>query len=195
MTSGAEHDGDAEHGVPREHGADGGAAPRRRVTKGYVVALTGAAVFVAASILVAAWGLLALATGGEPVTSGTVPAPASPVILIFALAVLAWGMWRQAIGLLRGRRGPAWSLIVAHALGGYLIWCLGGTLVGMSISETWLSPYAWLIALAWGIGSILFWAVLARRVYTDRPVPKWPWEKRGEPGPDTSWRDDLGGDR
>lgn len=170
----------------------GGAAPKRRVTKGYVVALIGASVFVAVSTLVAAWGMITLIGEGEPVTTRAVPISAAPLIVFVALGVLAWGFWQLAIALLRGRRTPAWSVVIAHSLAGYLIWCLGGTLAGMSIAETWLSPYAWVILPIWTITLLLFWAVLARRVYTDRPVPKWPWEKRGEPGPDTSWRDDRG---
>lgn len=172
-----------------------GGAARRRVTRGYVLALIGSATLLAASLVVLAWGLLAMFSESEPVSSEAVPAPVGPVLLGFALAALAWGMWRQALALLRGRRTPYLGMVVIESLGGYLLWCLGGVLAGMTISETWLSPYAWLIVPTFALSSLTFWAVLARRVYTDRPVPRWPWEKRDESGPEAGWRDHAGPDR
>ncbi|WP_244301297.1 hypothetical protein [Leucobacter insecticola] len=47
----------------------------------------------------------------------------------------------------------------------------------MRIDETWLSPFAAVLAPIWAVAALLFWAILARRVYTDRPTPKWPWER------------------
>ncbi|MBK0420657.1 hypothetical protein JD292_01000 [Leucobacter sp. CSA2] len=156
------------------------AEPRRGVTRGYVGGLLFAAVITAVALTVAGWGLLALFSDREPVSSPEVPMWAAPVVLFVALAMLAASLWQQALILLRGRRAPAWGAIIATAGGAYLLWCLGGILAGMSIEETWLSPFAMLLALAWGIASLLFWAVLARRVYTDRPAPKWPWEREDE---------------
>lgn len=169
---------------------------RREVTRGYVGGLILAAVIVAAALLIATWGLLALALERDPVTSDGVPRWAAPLLLLIVLALLGCTMWQQALVLLRGRKAPAWGLVVAIAGGSYLVWCLGGLLAGLSIDETWVSPFAASLAPVCGVASLLFWAVLARRVYTDRPVPKWPWERRGEPGPDWAigdedpWRDD-----
>ncbi len=155
---------------------------RRGVTRGYVGGLTAAAAIAATALLIAVWGVLALTLDREPVSSEHVPRWGAPLVLVLALAALAWALWQQALVLLRGRRGPAWGHIVALAGGAYLLWCLGGMLAGMSIDETWVSPFAAALALVWGVVSLLFWAVLARRVYTDRPVPKWPWERREEDG-------------
>lgn len=154
--------------------------PHRGVTRGYVGALIMAAVIVAVALLVAVWGGLALMLGQDPVTSLAVPRWAAPVILIVCLGILAWGLWVQALALLRGRRAPSWGHIITVAVGVYLLWCLAGILAGMNLSETWLSPFAGVLIPIWAIAALLFWAVLARRVYTDRPPPRWPWERAEE---------------
>lgn len=158
---------------------------RRGVTRGYVVGLIGATGLVALALVVASWGLIGMFSGRQPVSSpGLLPAAAEWIVLL-ALIVLALGLWLQALALLRGRRRPPWAHTLAIAGCGYFVWCLGGVLVGMSIDETWVSPFALALALIWAIGSLLFWLVLARRVYTERPVPRWPWERRGDrEGPD-----------
>lgn len=153
---------------------------RRGVTRGYVAGLVLAAVIVAAALLIAGWGLLSLAMQREPVSSDGVPRWAAPLLLVLGLALLAAALWQQALVLLRGRRGPAWGVIVVAAGGVYLLWCLGGVLAGLSVDETWVSPFAAALPLIWVVASLLFWAVLARRVYTGRPAPKWPWERAEE---------------
>ncbi|MBL3698703.1 hypothetical protein [Leucobacter luti] len=154
--------------------------PRRGVTRGYVGALITAAVIVATALLVAAWGGLALLLDTDPVETASVPRWAAPVILLAGLGVLAWSLWRQAITLLRGRRAPSWGSMCTVAIGVYLLWGLAGILAGMSIDETWFSPFAVSLPVIWAVVSVLFWAVLARRVYTDRPPPRWPWERAEE---------------
>lgn len=153
---------------------------RRGVTRGYVGGLVAACAIVAAALVVAAWGILGFALDREPVASDGVPRWAAPLLLALALGMLAIALWQQALTLLRGRRAPSWGSIVTTAVLAYLLWCLGGVLAGMSIEETWLSPYAAVLVPIWAVAAILFWAVLARRVYTDRPAPKWPWERREE---------------
>ena len=153
---------------------------RHGVTRGYVGGLMLAAVAVAIALLVAAWGILALVTDREPVATDAVPRWAGPVLIAVIVGMLAASLWQQALILLRGQRAPAWGFVIAGALGAYLIWCLGGVLAGMSIDETWVSPFAALIVPIWAVAALLFWAVLARRVYTDRPTPKWPWERAEE---------------
>lgn len=167
-------------------------ASRRGVTRGYVGGLIAATTVLAVALLVAAWGGIGYFTGLVPISTPGVWVLAGEFIVGIALVLLIWGLWAQALVLLRGRRGPSWAHVLVLAVGAYLIWCLGGLLAGLSIEETWLSPFAGSLAACWAVCSIGFWAVLARRVYTDRPVPKWPWEKRGEPGPD--WRDVDGPD-
>ncbi len=181
---------------------DGQSHDRRRgVTRGYVVGLAGAAVVVALALLIAVWGMLGVATGREPVTTAGIPPVSAEAILLVAVLLLAFGLWRQALVLLRGRRTPPWAHTLVLALGAYFVWCLGGILVGMSIDETWVSPYGVALAIVWAAASLLFWAVLARRVYTDRPVPRWPHERHGdEDGPDWTRfggydRGDRGDDR
>ncbi|MGW9020236.1 hypothetical protein ACWGOE_01990 [Leucobacter chromiiresistens] len=151
--------------------------PRRGVTRGYVAGLVGAAIVVATALLVAVWGGLALLLGRDPVESGDVVSWAAPLILFGGLALLAVLLWRQAITLLRGRREPAWSSLVGAAAGIYLWWGVLGMLAGMTVGETWLSPFAAALPVIWAAAALLFWAVLARRVYTDRPAPRWPWER------------------
>ncbi|WP_336991130.1 hypothetical protein [Leucobacter sp. VD1] len=153
---------------------------RRGVTRGYVAGLVLAAAIVAAALLIAAWGLLALMLQRDPVSSDGVPLWAAPLLLMLGLVLLAAALWQQALVLLRGRRGPAWGVIVAAAGGVYLLWCLGGVIAGLSVDETWVSPFAGALPLIWAVASLLFWAVLARRVYTKRPAPRWPWERAGE---------------
>lgn len=163
---------------------------RREVTRGYVGGLLLAAVIVAAALLVATWGLLALALQRDPISSAGVPRWIAPLLLLAVLAALGAVLWQQALVLLRGRRAPAWGLLIVIAGGSYLLWCLGGVLAGLSIDETWTSPFAAALAPICAVASLLFWAVLARRVYTDRPAPRWPWEGRDEPGPDWAIRGD-----
>lgn len=152
---------------------------RRGVTRGYVGGLITAALIAAVTLVVAVWGLTGLALGIEPIVSD-VPRWAAPLILLVLVALLAVALWRQALELLRGRRAPAWGSIVSVSVGAYLLWSLGGILAGMSIQETWTSPFGIALVPIWCATCLLFWAVLARRVYTDRPVPKWPWERESE---------------
>lgn len=153
--------------------------PRRGVTRGYVGGLTLAAVIVAAALTVATWGMLALLLGRDPVSSD-VPGGLAPMLILFGLVLLGVTLWQQALVLLRGRRTLNWGVLLSLGGGVYLLWSLGGTLGGMSIEETWLSPFAAVLAPVWAIAAVLFWLVLARRVYTDRPAPKWPWEREDE---------------
>lgn len=157
---------------------------RRKVTRSYLWGLIFAVTVVCIALIVAAWGGLALATSGGPVSTPNIGLGVAAMIVLVAVAALVWGLWSQSLQLLRGRKTPPWAYTLLLGAGGYLIWCLGGLGAGLSIQDTWLSPYAAALALSWAIGSMLCWLVLARRVYTERPTPQWPWEKRGEPGPD-----------
>lgn len=150
---------------------------RPGVTRGYVGSLTVAAVIVSVALLVATWGLLALGLGRDPVSNQEVVRWAAPLILCFALAALAGALWQQALAMLRGHKAPAWRYIISVSVGAYLLWSVGGALAGMSIEDTWVSPFAALLVPIWGITCLLFWGVLARRLFTDRPAPKWPWER------------------
>ena len=151
--------------------------PRRGVTRGYVGALILASVIVAVALLIAAWGGLALALGRDPVSTDDVAVWGAPLVVIAALALLAGALWGEALVLLRGRRSPAWGRVLAVAGGAYLLWGLGGGLAGMRLEDTWLSPFGIALPIIWAVAQLLFWAVLARRVYTDRPPPRWPWER------------------
>ncbi|GAA1608034.1 hypothetical protein [Leucobacter chromiireducens] len=151
--------------------------PRRGVTRGYVGALILAAVIVCVALLIAAWGGLTLALSRPPVATESVPVWAAPLVLFLALGMLAAALWGQALTLLRGRRSPAWGQLIAVAAGAYLLWGLGGSLAGMDQGDAWFSPFGGIIPIIWLLAQLLFWAVLARRVYTDRPPPRWPWER------------------
>lgn len=157
-------------------------------------ALVAAVLILAVALTVAVWGFLALMLDHGPVGTSGVSFGAVVLIVAVALVALGWGLWRQALSLLRGHRAPLWGVVVALAGGAYLIWSLGGMAFGLRLAETWVSPFAATLAAVWGVSVVLFWAVLARRLYTDRPVPQWPWEKRGEPGPDWAFPPDEPGD-
>lgn len=156
----------------------------RGVTRGYVWGLLLATLIIAAALVVVTWGMYSLLSGRPPVETDGVARWVSPVGVVVAIGVLAWGLWQQALVLLRGQRTPSWAYVVVLAGLAYLVWCFIGMLGGLSISETWLSPYALLLAPIWAISSLIFWAVLARRVYTNRSTPKWPWEDRENDGPE-----------
>lgn len=151
--------------------------PPHRVTRGYVLALIAADAIFACSVLIAAWGILALTLDINPVTSD-VPMVAAPVIILIAVALLIWSLWVQALEILRGRRTIQWTQSVILAGASYLVWCLGGLTVGMDVSETWLSPFALVLAIVWGLAPVPVWLILFRRLYSDRGRPLWPWEKK-----------------
>lgn len=150
---------------------------RRGVTRGYVAALIVAAVFVALSLLVACWGFLAYSSGGSTVSSGR-PVWLVPALVFVLLMLLAWSLWGQALTLLRGRVRPAYAQIVSVSLGSFIVFNVLGMLAGLTLSETWLSLYSACIVFSQAVSAFAFWGVLARRVYTLRPTPTWPWEKR-----------------
>lgn len=166
---------------------------RRGVTRGYVAGLIAAVAVLAVALVVMSWGGISFFSGRSPVETPGVWVLAAEAIVFLALVMLCWGLWLQALVLLRGRRTPPWAHTLVLGAGAYLLWCFGGILAGLSIDETWLSPYALVLVVAWILCSLAFWAVLARRVYTDKPVPQWPWERRGEEGPDWVRPEDLGG--
>ena len=169
---------------------------RRGVTRGYVAGLVFAVVIVALALMIVGWSAISLFAHREVVSTPGIAVATVPLTVLALLALLAISLWQQSVMLLRSKRGPAWAHIVLIATGSYLLWCVFGLFAGLSIEDTWISPYALVIALAWAAVSVLCWAVLARRVYTDRPTPQWPWERKGEPGPDWTTIDDLGwGDR
>lgn len=153
---------------------------RRGVTRGYVLGLLGATLVVVAALVVAGWGLLGMALGREPIESDGIPFWFGVLGVALGLGLLAALLWRQALSLLRGNKAPAWGIVVGAAFGVYLLWCLSGVLAGLRIEETWLSPFALLLVPVWGGAALSFWYVLARRLYTDRPTPRWPWERREE---------------
>lgn len=158
---------------------------RRGVTRGYVRGLIFAVVVIAFSLMLVAWSALSLASGGGPVTTPGVGFGATALPVLTCLVMLALVLWSQSLVLLRGRRALSWTHLLLASIGGYLLWCLLGMAVGLSLADTWLSPYALSLAVTWAIGALLAWALLTRRVYTDRPAPQWPWEKRGDvEGPD-----------
>lgn len=165
----------------------------RRVTRAYVWGLIIATAVLAIALLVASWGIIALASDTLPITTENMAIGVAILIVFLALAALIWGLWRQALELLRGKKSPSWSHIVVIGVAGYAIWSVVGVIVGLSLQETFLSWYAISLGIIWGLCSVMFWALLARRVYTDRRVPQWPWERRGEPGPDWIGEDPWNG--
>lgn len=160
-----------------------------RITKGYAVGLLAADAFFAVALLVLSWGLLSLWLAVSPVTS-EVSNLTAPGILIVCTAMLVFFLWRELISLLKGHR-PAWVLAIIIPGLAYLTWSLLGTLFSMNLSDTWLSPFALVLAVAWLIALLIFWAILLRKLYTGKDRPLWPWEKKDlDDGPDW-FRDGL----
>ena len=157
---------------------------RRGVTRGYVWGLVVAVAIVGWALMLAAWSVISLATGRGPVSTEGIGYSVTAIVVLLCLGLLVWQLWSQCLTLLRGRRQLSWRHLLVVSFGGYLLWSCIGTLAGLSIGDTWLSLHALALAVSWALAAVLCWAVLLRRVYTDRPAPTWPWEKRGELGPD-----------
>ena len=128
---------------------------RRGVTRGYVWGLICATLVIAVALVVASWGLITLFTDRLPVQTPGVPMTVASILIIVALGLLAWGLWLQALELLRGLRTPPWAHTLTLAGGAYLVWSLGGLLAGLSVDDTWVSPFALTLALVWAVASLL----------------------------------------
>lgn len=151
---------------------------KRGVTRGYVLGLLGATLVVTAALVVASWGLLGMALGREPIETPDVPLWLGVLGIGIGLGLLGVLLWRQALSLLRGSKSPVAGIVLGAAFGVYLVWNLVGLLAGLPNDETWFSPFAIILMPLWAVAVLLFWLVLARRIYTDRPTPQWPWERR-----------------
>lgn len=149
-----------------------------KITKGYATGLIAAICIFVAALLIAGWGLIGLYMGEEPVSS-TVSTMTAPALVAISLLLLAWVMWLQTVSLIKGAK-PAWSLAIVVAGAAYLVWSFGGLIAGLSIQETWLSPFALVMAVLWPLGLFLFWLLLWRKLYSGKGTPKWPWEDREE---------------
>lgn len=147
----------------------------QRVTRTYARGLIAAVTILAIALLIASWGGLSLLLDRNPVTTD-VPAFTAPLLVILSGAVLIVILWRQVLDILRGSR-PGWIYLVIVPGLAYLMWCVGGLIAGLSVEETWLSPFALTLALCWVVALLMFWAVFLRKVYGDRGTPQWPWEK------------------
>jgi hypothetical protein len=146
------------------------------VTKAFVLGLAAMATLFGLAVLVAAWGLLALATDTKPVES-QVPFFVAPLILVIALAELYGMLWLIALRALRGNSAPPWGLAFLASAGAVVVWAVIGFLAGFSVAEAFLGFYVLALAASWFLAAMLFWLLLARQVFTDRPTPLWPWER------------------
>jgi len=151
--------------------------PRRKVTRAFVLALAAMVSIFGLALLVASWGLSALLFGSKPV-AGDVAFFVAPTIILLALATLFWVLWRVALAVLRGRTALPWGAALIAAVSAYFLWGIIGTLAGFTLSEAWFSIYVLELEVVWLLTVFIFWAVLSRQVFTERPTPKWPWEER-----------------
>jgi hypothetical protein len=152
---------------------------RRGVTRSYVWMLIFGCTFVTVSLVVAGWGLTALALLRLPVET-SVPTYYGPLVLVLLFLSLAASMWYQSLNVLRGHKTVPISRMIVMGLVAYIVWSLAGMLAGMSIGETWLSLFSFELVPLFAFGLLSCWYLLLRRVYTDRPTPRWPWEKHEE---------------
>lgn len=151
--------------------------PQRKVTRSFVLGLAAMVTLFGLALLVAAWGLSALIFGSKPVATD-VAFFAAPTIILIALAVLFWTLWRVALALLKGRAALPWGLALLAGLSAYLLWGILGTLAGFELAEAWFSVYVLELELVWLLTVFLFWSVLSRQIFSDRATPTWPWEQR-----------------
>lgn len=160
------------------------ATDHRGVTRGYLAGLIFAVVVSAFSLLLLCWALISLITGGVLISTPDVGIGGAAVMTLLCIGGLVWGLWSQSLVLLRGRRSLSLPHLLSTVFGCYLLWCVLGVALGLRIADTWLSPYALALACCWLLAGLLCWALLARRRFTELSTPQWPWERRGEPGPD-----------
>lgn len=150
---------------------------RRRVTRAFVLTLAAFVTLFALSVLVAAWGLESLALGTKPVESD-IPFQVAPLIISLAVLELYWLLWRFALSLLRGAaRHPWWFACVAGGAA-YLTFGVFGLIAGFTPREALVGVYPFTLFLSWFIAVPVFFALLSRQVFTERPAPVWPWERR-----------------
>lgn len=155
----------------------------RKITKGYALGLLAADAFFAVALVVVSWGLMSLWLSISPVTSN-VSNLTAPAIVIVCIALLVFFLWRELISLLKGHR-PALVLAIIIPGLAYLTWSLLGTAFSMHLSDTWLSPFALVLAVSWLIALLAFWGILLRKLYSGKGRPLWPWEKKDlDDGPD-----------
>lgn len=154
-----------------------------RVTKAYARGLIGAVAIFAMSLVVVSWGYLSWFLGSDPIESD-VSRVTAPGIVGLCLVMLVIVLWREMISLLRANP-PSLVLIIVMPAAAYLFWSLLGVAFGLSIEETWLSPYALALAVSWLLAVIIFWWIAMRKLYSGKDRPRWPWEKNElNEGPD-----------
>lgn len=150
---------------------------RRRVTRTFVLTLAAFVTIFALALLVGSWGLLSLALDSKPIESD-IPFQATPLVIAVAVFELFWLLWRFALSILRGSvRGPWLFAVLAGALA-YLTFGLLELIVGLNPREAFFTVYPLTLALSWFVAVPVFYALLSRQVFTDRPAPAWPWERR-----------------
>ena len=153
-----------------------GTTPRRKVTRAYVWMIIVAAITLAVSFLVFAWGMLRYTTGRYPVET-EVTSLLGPLTVVVIFATTTWSLWRQSLTILRGSTTAPVAQGLGNGLLAYVIWSVVGSLAGLRFDETWMSMFALVIIPIVVVVHLLAWAVLVRKVYTDRPTPQWPWER------------------
>lgn len=150
---------------------------QRRVTRTFVLALAGFVTLFALALLVASWGLLSFALGTKPVESD-LPFQTTPLVISLAVLELFWLLWRFALTILRGTAMNPWLFALITATLAYLTFGTLEVLAGLSPREAFLTVYPFTLFLAWFVAVPLFFVLLTRQVYTNRPAPMWPWERR-----------------
>lgn len=151
--------------------------PRRKVTRAFVLTLAAFTTVFGISLVIAVWGLEALLTNSKPIEAD-LPFFVAPVMFLPEIGLLFFMLWRAALVTLRGRSGPPWTQMLLVGLSAYFIWAILGSLLGFSLRDAWLSVYVVSLVLIWMFSAFVFWMLLARQVFTERPAPMWPWEER-----------------
>lgn len=150
---------------------------RRGVTRGQTWVILAGVVVAAVATVITSWAFLSLFGDLSPVATAGIAPAIGPGIIVMCAGLLLWVLWGQTLVLLRGDSRVPWGSAVVSAGGSYLVWCMLGMAVGMSVSDTWLSPFAVVLACVWACAVLMGWAVMCSRISAAPGRLVWPWER------------------
>ncbi|WGD36763.1 hypothetical protein [Lysinibacter sp. HNR] len=131
---------------------------------------------LAGALTIATWGFIALFTASDPIETADISLVVGPLSIVLALVVMFLSMFRIGKSLQHGHSRLPWSLILLAGIGAYLVAAIVFFAVGLPPHESFYSAFLLaLLPIGW-LCALCYWAMVARRIYTDRGRPRWPWE-------------------